>query len=591
MSAVTDQIKERIDLIDLIREYIPELKKAGISWKARCPFHQEKTPSFVVSPDKGIWHCFGCHEGGDMFAFVKKSEGIEFSDALRLLAKRAGVKLEAVDRKEESERSRVLDILQLASRWYHEALLKAKSADVAREYIVKRGLSEKTIADWQLGFSPEAWDTLLKYLTSRGWREKEIAAAGLAISNERGGYYDRFRYRLIFPITDVHGAVVGFTARRLKEEEVGGKYINTPETLVYHKSQVLYGLSKAKKEIRVQDLAVVVEGNMDCVSSHQAGFTNVVASSGTALTPEQVKLLKRFTKNIVLAFDPDAAGQAALVRGLEVAWQEDMIVRMASLPAGLDPDALIKKNPNEWHNLIQTAPSFMDWLFAKTEKDHDLTDALGKKEAGRILLPWIARLPDAIEQTHYLQMLSGKIRVGEDVLREVINRNRVKTGPRRPGAPDSNQADKPGRPNVLKSIATRLAALVLLLPDKTAFWTSFSFDWLSDSELLSLYKNLNFFYDSHTIESQDSWLNQLPEELQSLGRSVALLAEELAGTLDKDQSQMEIDILRNRLRAYFTHTKLKALREQIREAELSGNETVVDHLMAEWQQLSKSLPN
>ncbi|MDP1709791.1 MAG: DNA primase [Candidatus Komeilibacteria bacterium] len=589
MSAITDQIKERIDIIDLIREYVPELKKAGISWKARCPFHQEKTPSFVVSPDKGIWHCFGCSNGGDIFAFIKQAEGLEFPDALRLLAKRAGVKLETVDRHAESERGRILDMIQLAARWYHEALLQAKSAAVAREYIKSRGLDDKTVADWQLGFAPDAWDALLKYLTSRGWREKEIATAGLAVANDRGGYYDRFRYRLLFPITDVHGSVVGFTARKLREEEVGGKYINTPETAVYHKSQILYGLAKAKNSIRQADLAVAVEGNMDCISSHQAGITNVVATSGTALTPEQVRLLKRFTKNIVLAFDPDAAGQAALVRGLEVAWQEDMVVRMANLPKGLDPDALIKKNPEEWQKLIASSQNFMDWLFGKVEKENDLSSALGKKNAGRVLLPWIARLPDAIEYTHYLQLLSAKIHVDENVLRNVLARAHSQARPAKgvpAGAPPALARE---RPNVLQAVALRLAALIILLPAPDQFLLNFSLDWLASADMISLYKTLDFFYDSDTLDNKTAWLDQLPAELESFGREVVILSDELASGLTPEQKQAEAAVLRARLKSRYLELKLKDIRGRIQSAEAIGSVDEVQRCLDEWQHWSNEL--
>lgn len=593
MSTVTEQIKERIDLVDLIREYVPELKKTGISWKARCPFHNEKTPSFVVSPDKGIWHCFGCHEGGDIFAFIKKAEGLEFPDALRLLAKRAGVKLETVNHEEESERSRILTILNLASQWYHAALLRSKSGEQARQYLIERGVDAKTQDEWQLGFAPDAWDGLLKYLQSRGFRDQEILKTGLLVSSERGSQYDRFRYRLLFPITDVHGAVVGFTARRLKEEDpghkdgasVGGKYINTPETTVYHKSQVLFGLSRAKQAIRQQDLAVVVEGNMDCISSHQAGICNVVAASGTALTPEQVKLLKRFTKNICLAFDPDAAGQAALVRGLEVAWQEDMVIQMAQLPTGLDPDALIKKNPQDWKDLISSRQNFMDWLFAKSSKENDLATALGKKQAGKTLLSWISRLPDAIEQTHYLQLLAAKINVPESVLRQVLGRASAKA---RPGSRQKEKTEPTGiKREVIDRVATRLLALVLHLPDLSLFLSDFPQEYLPNDDLVHLYKSLNFFYDTATA-NRTEWLEGLPAELHSRAREVLLLSDELQSSSREDINK-EVAILRSRLKASYIEKQLQAVRANLQTAEVMGDVSAVERELGEWKRLSEEM--
>lgn len=585
MSQITDQIKERLDLVDIIREYVPELKKAGISWKARCPFHNEKTPSFVVSPEKGIWHCFGCHEGGDIFAFIKKAEGLEFPDALRLLAKRAGVKLEAVNHQEESERSRILTILNLASQWYHAALLKSKSGEQARQYLANRGVTEKTQAEWQLGFAPDAWDGLLKYLQSRGFREQEILKTGLLVASDRGSQYDRFRYRLLFPITDVHGAVVGFTARKLRDEDVGGKYINTPETIVYHKSQVLYGLSKAKQAVRKEDLAVIVEGNMDCIASHQAGITNVVAASGTALTPEQVKLLKRFTKNICLAFDPDAAGQAALVRGLEVAWQEEMSIQVAPLPAGLDPDALIKKNPDDWRQLISTRQNFMDWLFVKVSQENDLTTGAGKKQAGKILLSWISRLPDAIEQTHYLQLLSTRINVSEAVLRQVLSRSNTKA---RPTGREKEKAEPTSiKREVIDRVATRLLALVLHLPDLALFLSDFPQECLPNDDLVHLYKSLNFFYDTATA-NRTEWLEGLPVDLHSRAREVLLLADELE-SLSREDINKEIAVLRSRLKANYLEKQLQAVRANLQTAEARRDVDAMQHELGEWKRLSEEL--
>ncbi len=595
MSQVTDQIKERIDIIDLIREYIPELKKAGVSWKARCPFHQEKTPSFVVSPEKGIWHCFGCHEGGDIFAFIKKAEGIEFADALRLLASRAGVKLERQDPRAESERGRNLDVVRLASQWYHQVLLRSKSGEAARNYIAGRGLKAETMAEWQLGFAPDAWDELFKYLQSRGFKAGELAAAGLAVSNNRGGYYDRFRYRLLFPIQDVHGNVVGFTGRKLREEDVGGKYINTPETGLYHKSQILFGLHRAKAAIRKEGLAVVVEGNMDCISSHQAGVTNVVAASGTAVTPEQVKLLKRFTNTICLAFDPDLAGQAALMRGLEVAWQEDMVVQIVVLPKGLDPDALIKRNPEDWKKLTDERENFLDWLFIKARSDWDINTAAGKKQAGRLLLPWIRRLPDAIEQTHYLQLLGRELNVSEPVLRAILERaqthlsgGQVKN-PARRARPAESGAAKATKRDVLEAAAVRLLALVWRTRNPRLILRDFSVDCLPNDPLISLYKSLDLFYDKSAIINPEDWLAGLPETLHGLAREVLLLSEELLLTLDDKEVESEARELRERLRLNFTKQRLSLVRGQIQAAERTGNLEVMQKHLAEWKKLSQEL--
>ena len=582
MSDITDQIKERIDIVELVREYIPALKKAGTSWKACCPFHQEKTPSFVVSEDKQIWHCFGCAKGGDIFGFIREIEGIEFRDSMRLLAKRAGIKLEKQDPKKESERERTLEILRKASTWYHQALKTAKSAESVRQYVSDRKIKDETTDLWQLGFAPDAWEGVSAFLQSKGYRNEEIARAGLSSQNDRGGYYDRFRNRLMFPIKDVHGNIVGFTARKMNDEDVGGKYINTPETSIYHKSNILYGLSFAKQSIRENDLAVIVEGNMDCVSSHQAGVKNVVASSGTALTPEQVKLLKRFTKNIFLAFDPDSAGQEALVRGLQIAWQEEMQIKIISLPEGKDPDDLIKEDVKEWERLIESSQDFMDWIIQKAEKENDLKSASGKKQTAKIILTWIKRLPDPIEQTHYLQILSNKIKVDENILRNVIQKQSPaqKTRYSKP----QSSVNTPQRENIENRASLRLLAILLLVKN----WPEVTIEWLGDINHQNLYKNLKTYYDSHTEIDANLWLEQLNEEQKQFGREIILISEELNEPTEQDRIQ-EVKNLSKRLKdSYFKH-QLKLVREKIKSAESTGSIEELQKNLTKWQDINKEL--
>jgi len=582
MSDITDQIKERIDIVELVREYIPALKKAGTSWKACCPFHQEKTPSFVVSEDKQIWHCFGCAKGGDVFGFIREIEGVEFRDSMRLLAKRAGIKLEKQDPKKESERERTLEILRKASTWYHQALKTAKSAESVRQYVSDRKIKDETTDLWQLGFAPDAWEGVSAFLQSKGYRNEEIARAGLSSQNDRGGYYDRFRNRLMFPIKDVHGNIVGFTARKMNDEDVGGKYINTPETSIYHKSNILYGLSFAKQSIRENDLAVIVEGNMDCVSSHQAGVKNVVASSGTALTPEQVKLLKRFTKNIFLAFDPDSAGQEALVRGLQIAWQEEMQIKIISLPEGKDPDDLIKEDVKEWERLIESSQDFMDWIIQKAEKENDLKSASGKKQTAKIILTWIKRLPDPIEQTHYLQILSNKIKVDENILRNVIQKQSPaqKTRYSKP----QSSVNTPQRENIENRASLRLLAILLLVKS----WPEVIIEWLGDTNHQNLYKNLKTYYDSHTEIDANLWLEQLNEEQKQFGREIILISEELNEPTEQDRIQ-EVKNLSKRLKdSYFKH-QLKLVREKIKSAESTGSIEELQKNLTKWQDINKEL--
>jgi len=309
----SEEIKEKLDIVDLISEYI-KLKPAGMeNFRALCPFHNEKTPSFMVSRSKQIFKCFGCGEGGDVFSFVMKMEGVEFVDALRELAKKAGVELRRQDPKFYSKREKVLKILDLAASYYYQALLKSKTGQVARDYIKERKLKDLTVDEFKLGFSPDDWEMLSRFLKSRGFKDDEILESGLVVPRQgKSGYYDRFRYRLMFPIWDAQGRVVGFTARVLRKDEKMGKYINTPQGMIYDKSRVLYGLDKAKSVVRREGKLIIVEGNMDVIASHQAGVKNVIASSGTALTSPQIEIIKRYTDKIVFAFDMDASVQHRL---------------------------------------------------------------------------------------------------------------------------------------------------------------------------------------------------------------------------------------------------------------------------------------
>ena len=316
----TEEIKKRLDIVDLLGEYI-KLKQAGSNFKALCPFHNEKTPSFMISPEKQIWHCFGCSKGGDQFTFIQEMEGVEFPEALRILARRAGVQLTYHNPEFHNQKTRLLDLLRTISEYWHQILLKDDSAENIRKYLSDRKINSQTIEDFNFGYAKDSWDDAIKYLQAKDFSLKEINDAGISVAGDRGKPYDRFRGRLIFPIRDVHGNVVGFTARKMQEEDKGGKYINSPQTAVYNKSSILYNLDLAKQEIKRLGYAILVEGNMDAVASYQAGTKNVIAVSGTALTLDQIDILKRYTINVMIAFDADVAGTNANLRGIDLAWQ------------------------------------------------------------------------------------------------------------------------------------------------------------------------------------------------------------------------------------------------------------------------------
>lgn len=476
MDAVED-IKSRLDIADLVMEYLP-LKPAGTgSFKANCPFHQEKTPSFYVNRPRQSWHCFGCDQGGDVISFVEKMEGMEFREALEFLAQKTGVELPQFNVQKSSEKKRLYEVNDLASKYFRAQLLNASVAETAREYVKKRGIDDLTGDIWRIGYAPESWSGLTEALKTKEVTESELLSAGLVSKRDGGGVYDRFRNRLMFTICDVHGNVVGFTGRVLDSETKEAKYVNTPETLVYKKSNVLYGLDKAKGEIKRQDLAVITEGNMDVVSSHQFNVSHVVASSGTALTQEQLGLLKRFTTNLAIAFDADAAGNAATIRGLDLARVLDFNIRIITLPpeAGKDPDDAVRKDPALWKQAIHDALPVIEWLYRNAFTGESSSTPEGKKKIAAALLPEFLRIPNAVERDAWVTRLAKDLGVSEDALREAMKavRTNVGAGPSaRPPVGRTGQAQGPAPTETPpktreQELEERLLCILALKPELT----------------------------------------------------------------------------------------------------------------------------
>ncbi len=467
--ADTQVIKDRVDIVQLIQEYLP-LKKAGANWKAPCPFHNEKSPSFMVHQEKQIWHCFGCGKGGDIFSFIQEIEGLDFPEALKLLAGKAGVKLEtfAHSAVESSLRNRLLSINQAAAYFFHRFLLELPASQAAREYLEKRGLKIETITAWSIGFVADQWDLLTKYLLKKGFAIDDLVASGLTIKREGApagqGYYDRFRGRIMFPIADVHGGVVGFTGRVLVEtERSGGKYVNTPQTAVYDKSRVLYGLHQAKTAIKTADQAIIVEGQMDVISCHQAGMKNVVAASGTALTPEQVKLIKRYSNNLAISFDADAAGLAADKRGIDNALAAGLSVKVIQLAPSIGKDAaeVLQSNPKAWFQAVKEAQEVMSWYFATTLP----ADALSlspseRRQMAAVLLSRIGAISYPIERDYWLKELGKRLDIEPAVLREELKRIIAGTGPSFKHSPNHSFAPKQPTSVAEKSAPDRFSLLI-----------------------------------------------------------------------------------------------------------------------------------
>ncbi len=460
------EIRERIDLVELVGAKV-ELKRSGRSWKGPCPFHQEKTPSFYVYPEGGNYVCFGCGEKGDAFSWLMKTENLDFPEALEQLAQRTGVELKRGARAlrdpgRDETRERIFALNEAAAAFYGNVLLNTPAGEAGRRYVAERGLTRATVERFALGFAPDGWDTLKKHLAARGHSEGHLAEAGLLTEREDGSRYDRFRGRLLFPIRNKDGRIVGFGGRALGDAKP--KYLNTAQTPVFDKSANLYAIDLAKDAIRKADVAVIVEGYMDAIMAHQVGHANVVASMGTALTEPQVGLIKRMAKRIVLALDSDAAGQMATLRGIatmrdaldydEVATVDPrQLVRferrlnteilVLTLPEGKDPDEFLRAHPDDWPNLVGRAEPLLDYAIRAVVSPVDPADAKAKSAAVEQLAPLIRELPDEIQQHHYIGLLARALRLPEDAVGSAVRR--LALAPARP-QPRPRPTEPPAEP-------------------------------------------------------------------------------------------------------------------------------------------------
>jgi DNA primase len=409
--SVIDDVKQKLDIIDIIGQHIT-LTKSGRTFRGLCPFHGEKHPSFYVYPEQQSWHCFGCNTGGDVFSFIMKKQGIDFGEALRELAQKAGVVIPSkFEPGAESEERQKLYQLNQAAALYFQSMLQSKAGEKAQSYLTRRGFLAKTISDFQLGYSLNSWEELKKYLMDKGYTEAEMLTAGLIIEAEDKKSHDRFRDKLMFPIADARGRIIGFGGRALDDSLP--KYTNSPQTPLFDKSGSLYALNLAKEAIREQGLSVIVEGYMDVITAHQNGFSNVVASMGTSVTEKQVNTLKRLTKNITLALDADAAGEEAMLRGVEFENALGAEVKVAVLPSGKDPDDVIKEDAQSWPQLLAQALPVVDFTFNMVASGLNLTTAKDKSLARDKLLPIVKEIKDKVRQAHYLQKYARLVNVSD----------------------------------------------------------------------------------------------------------------------------------------------------------------------------------
>lgn len=484
-----DEIKDRINIVDIISENV-KLRRAGSSFSGFCPFHDNKrTPALAVFPDTGTWKCFGCGEGGDAFSYLMKREGWDFKETLEYLAKRTGIVLEPVTPQQQEQQETFANqrqLLEEAILFFQHHLLNTNDGKQALDYLTKRGTTLETIQKWGLGFAPDQWDACINHFGNQGYSIDALMDVGLITFNEsRNSHYDKFRNRVMFPIRDARGRMTGFGARTLDPDGVP-KYLNSPQTDLYNKSQLLYGLDLARRAIREKDQAVIVEGYMDVIIPFQAGFENLVSPMGTALSSYQMQSLKRLTQNIILALDPDAAGEKATLRGLEIAREtmdhENQLVfdarglmryearlqadiRVCTLPEGLDPDEIILRDPEEWQSIIDKAKPIVIHVMESLVKDQDINDPKVKGRIAEEVIPLIDDISNPVEREDYRQRLARLLRVDErSLIRTVPAQYKTPQKKRRSNKPPVNETTEHSpQPQVKVDLTTELEIHVLRL--------------------------------------------------------------------------------------------------------------------------------
>ncbi|OGY62779.1 MAG: DNA primase [Candidatus Harrisonbacteria bacterium RIFCSPHIGHO2_01_FULL_44_13] len=563
MKDIVQEIKERLDIIEFVRQYVT-LTPAGKNYKALCPFHKEKTPSFVVSPDRGIWHCFGgCGDGGDVIKFLMRYENLEFVEALKILAEKAGVDFKTSGGQDYKRYNVLYEINEAAKNFFQKNFY----ADGAVfKYLKERGLKEETVKEFELGLSTKEFDALLKHLIKSGFNIVDAEKAGLVVKSEKGLYWDRFRNRLMFPLYNHFGKVAGFTGRIMPgyENENVGKYVNSPETPIFNKSKLLYGLHKSKDAIRDSRSAVLVEGQMDFLMMWQDGVKNAVATSGTAVTGDHLKVLKRYADELVLSFDSDEAGQTAAERTIDLAEASDFSVKVLEMQAK-DPADVVKESPGLMAALITKARSAMEFYFDRylIKKAED-KGPVGFKKNIRAVLAKIKNIYSPVERSHWLKQLSILINIDERPLFEEMEA--LKIAPQRLSAENFQKPDEEAEISRKDVIAQRIISLVLAKKE------------LMD-EMPKLKPYLPFQYQAASADTKN------------LINLASLRSSLMAANLDEKKIQDEFSALTKQLKREHFKEQRQLIGERIKKAEASNNETALQEALKEFDQVSKMMQN
>lgn len=574
----TDEIKSRLNIVDIVGERV-KLKKAGRNFKGLCPFHTEKTPSFIVSPDRQTFHCFGCGKGGDIFSFVMEFDRVDFTEALETLAERAGVALSRriADTPEAKLKQQIFEVNHLASEYYHYLLTSHKIGEHARLYLKKRGISDKSIQTFGLGYSPNNWDGLLSFLKKRGYDEVLLEKAGLVLRSSRSGrgarHYDRFRGRVMFTLKDHRSNVVGFSGRVLEPQVKEAKYINTAETPVYIKGNVLYGLDVTKAAIQKTNEAILMEGELDVISSFQAGISNVTAIKGSALTENHARLLRRFCERLVFALDSDIAGDAAARRGIEIAENAGFDMRVLRLPSGKDPDEAVREHAGLVKKAIENAQPIYDYLLASALSRYDAKSSFGKKKIADEYSAILLKIDNSIVRGHYIRELARVIDIPQESVQEELDRASKRKGYRKTA--QEKVPALPGRPSLSRLEQTELYLLSLLLQGQTSLLLgklkeSTEDMYMSYRPVRAILEKLETYVADHKTFDAAAFANTLPPELTSLFDEAFLW--DISGFVEDELRFMrEWDKAVREVKRLFFKKRMEEITGKLRDSDLSND--------------------
>lgn len=560
MDAV-EEIKSRLNIEDVVSEYV-QLKRAGRNFKGLSPFTSERTPSFMVSPEKGIWHDFSSGKGGNIFSFVMEMEGLEFKEALELLARKANVDLEQFRGTRGSGNAKVKERLYEANEMackFYQVQFSRNSATL--EYVFKnRQFSKETALEFQLGYAPNNGSALIDYLKKQGFSEKELTQAGLTARRYRGGIQDMFRGRLMVPLADQQGRIIGFTARLLEDIPDAPKYLNTPQTLLYDKSRHVYGLHLAKDSLRRDGFAVLVEGNLDVIASHQAGVKNVVATAGTALTEQHLKTISRFTGDLRLAFDQDKAGIAATERAIPIASKVGVKLNIISIPEGKDPDELIKKDSKLWEQAITKSEYALDWLIGQYQQRLDLDKAPDKREFSDVMITVIRQLTDSVEQDHFIRKVAGILSVAQEALTSKLNEKPTQRASRKQTMRQPVEIDKYALD--LKKIQDKIMALGLMRPGLREDLATIKSEFLPEEQAQTLF---DYLLQHPAFDGTLKGVSEL-KKITEYVKIVSLQYEDLYQDQDDVELKLELKRQMNSLIKQYVKTKNAEISFQLEQA-------------------------